>query len=171
MSESNIIDFKSSLANKQQKERLKADIAKKGWAIDHVSSTHSDLCVYIMDSTECGIILFGCGVDKFNISSNEIIHWGHFVLSWDVIADPSMPYDSTQKITVIELLVKALPGLKNWSEVSEKISNNNNEGKAHILIIVDRKDFEQPLDIIVARSNAVVLNSKSITAILREYLS
>ena len=167
-----VIDFEVHLRKKRQKVALKQTIASAGWEIDaDVQAIDSDLCVYLMDSKEPAIVLFGCKEDLLLPSNHkDIIHWGHFVLAWDTIADPDMHFDETHKINTMKFALRALPGLDIWSEVLQKIVTRPAGKRAHILIVIDREDLEHPLDIIIAYSESAVMNTKSINTIVNKYV-
>lgn len=175
MSDSVIIDFSAYLKKKQDKERLKEIINTSGWEMgisDFVQSGDSDICIYLIDTREKGILLFGCHKSDFlPPGSDDIIHWGHFVLAWDVIADPEMPFDEAHKKNTMEFAVRALSGLDDWTEFSVKAFGTGPGKKAHIMVLVDRKNMEQPEELIVAHSESPVLNVESVQTIIGNYLN
>lgn len=166
-----VVNFTSHLHNKFQTEILKERITDSGWTIDSdVSSVDSEVCVYLIDNKEDGIVLFGCKKNDFpEPDSNKVIHWGHFVLAWDVIADPSMSFDEIHKNNTMQFALRALPGLPEWSSFSEKAFSTKEMQKAHILVIIDRKNMDSPLELIVAHSELPVMNSESIESIVASY--
>ena len=172
MAESIVIDFTAHLQKKRQAEALKERIAASGWDIDgDVSSIDSEICFYLIDSKESGVVLFGCSKDSIPApGSLEIVHWGHFVLAWDVIADPEMPFDETHKLNTMQLALRALPGLTEWQSFSERAFSTEEAKKPHILVIIDRANLESPLELIVAHSESPVMNSESIQSIVDSYV-
>ena len=137
-----------------------------------MTSVESEFCIYIIDTKSDGVILFGC--DHSDIPSpysDEIIHWGHFVMAWDVIADPKMSFDAKHKNTTISFAMRALPGLKEWPATLERSLNRSEDMKSHILVIVDRKNLEAPFELIVAHSASPVMNEESIRSIVDRYIN
>lgn len=172
MAKSIVIDFKAHLQKKRQAEALKERIDASGWDIDcDVSSIDSEICFYLIDSKESGVILFGCSKDNIPFpGASEIVHWGHFVLAWDVIADPEMPFDETHKLNTMQLALRALPGLAEWQSFSESAFSTEGANKPHILVIIDRASLESPLELIMAHSTSPVMNSESIQSIVDSYI-
>lgn len=166
-----IIDFTARLNQKRQHEALKERVAASGWDIDSDSETvNSDICFYIIDRVEPGVLLFGCSKENIpHPGSSEIVHWGHFVLAWDVVADPKMAYDMIHKKNTMLLALRALPSLPEWEDFQERAFTIETGKKAHILVVVDRKNLEAPLELIVAHSEAPVMNAESIQAIVDSY--
>lgn len=167
-----IIDFTAHLNKKRQNDALKERIAASGWEINgDVSSVNSDLCFYLIDSKEPSVILFGCSKDAIPPpGSQDIVHWGHFVLAWDVIADPEMTFDDKHKKITMQLALRALPSLPEWSSFLSKALETEENKKAHILVVIDRKDMDAPLELIVAHSESPVMNSESIQSIVDSYI-
>ena len=172
MAKSIVIDFTARLQKKRHAEALKERIAASGWDIDgDVSSDGSEICIYLIDSKESGVVLFGCSKDSIPTpGSVEIVHWGHFVLAWDVIADPEMQFDETHKLNTMQLALRALPGLTEWQSFSERAFTAEGAKKPHILVIIDRANLESPLELIVAHSESPVMNSESIQSIIDSYV-
>lgn len=167
-----VIDFTARLNKKRQTEALKERIAASGWDIDSdISSVESEVCFYLIDSKDAGVVLFGCS--KKNIPDNgspEIVHWGHFVLAWDVIVDPEIPFDETHKQNTMELAIRSLPSLPQWKEFADRAFCTDEENKPHILVIIDRANLDSPMDLIVAHSKSPVMNSESIQSIVDNYV-
>lgn len=175
MSEKRVLDFTARLARKRGLEKLTERISVSGWNIDcEAVNLESDLCVYLIDSKESCVILFGCKKDSIpdqELNKNEIVHWGHFVLAWDVIADPSMPFDAKHKSVTMNMALKAIPSLKEWPNLYQKLFNSDEGKTPHLLVVIDRENMESPLDLIVAHSNSQVMNKDSIFAIVKNYIS
>jgi len=175
MSENVVLDFSTHLKRKQDKERLKEIINTSGWEMDYfdfVRSGNSEICIYLIDTREKGILLFGCDMAELDtLGSEKTIHWGHFVLAWDVIADPEMPFDEVHKNNTMEFAVRALSGLSEWKSFSHKAFNTAPGKKAHIMVLVDRNNMEQPQELIVAHSESPVLNVESVQSIVGNYLA
>lgn len=174
MADKQVVDFTWHLSQKKKKLNLKEKIAASGWTIEggNVTSVDSELCIYIIDTESDGVILFGC--DKSDIpipGSEKVIHWGHFVMAWDVIADASMSFDETHKHNTISFAVRALPGLEEWPSILERASKKSEDIKSHILVIVDRKNMDRPFELIVAHSESPVMNEESIRSIVDTYIS
>ena len=167
-----IIDFSAILKKKQDREMLKERISVSGWTItDEVLATNSDACVYLMDSQEEGVLLFGCKRSDFSEpNSNNIITWKDFVLAWDVIADPEMAFDETHKQNTMKFSLRALPSLEQWIPFTEKAFDMKPNLKVHIFVIIDRMNLEAPLILIAAHSDTPVMNRESINAIVDTYL-
>lgn len=172
MADNVIIDFTAHLNKKRQNEALRERIAASGWEIEgDVSSVNSDVCFYLIDSKEAGVVLFGCNKNRIPQSGSlDIVHWGHFVLAWDVIADPEMPFDETHKQNTMQLALRALASLSEWQSFAEKALATEGNKKAHILVIIDRKNLDAPLELIVAHSESPVMNSESIQSIVDNYI-
>jgi len=165
--------FTTRLKNKQDRSKLAEVIEDSGWTIDsEIGSVESDVCVYLIDSKEPGIVLFGCKKDEFaKPGTKDIIHWGHFVLAWDVIADPSMAFDATHKKNAIGFVLRALPGLPQWHSIKDRTFKFRSEETSHMLIIIDRENMDCPLDVIVAHSKAPIMDQESIQSIIFNYLN
>jgi hypothetical protein len=166
------IDFTTHLNRKRQTEALKVRIEASGWDIDcDISSVDSEVCFYLIDSKESGIALFGCSKETIpEKGSPEIVHWGHFVLAWDVIADPDMPFDNKHKQNTMELAIRALPSLPEWQEFADRAFSTDGTKKPHILVLIDRASLDSPLELIVAHSESPVLNPESIQSIVDNYI-
>lgn len=173
MSNKNVIDFISHLKKKQSKERLTEEILVSGWEItDDINSIDSELCIYLIDTKEPGIILFGVSLDDLpSPASKHGIDWKHFVMAWDVIADPEMPFDKTHKQMTMDMSLKALSGLDEWNNCHERISQTDNQKKAHLLVLINRENMSAPEDLIIAYSESNVLNADSVQAIINSYIS
>jgi hypothetical protein len=167
-----IIDFEKHMNLKRQKEALKKIIESSGWTIDTpVDSIESDICIYLIDSKESCVVLYGCQLEQIlSPGHKNNIHWGHFVLAWDVIADPRMNFDEVHKNNTIEFSLRALPGLGMWNNIEQKIKDKPDNSKAHVLVFIDRENMNAPLEVIVAYSEAAVMNGASINAIVKEYV-
>jgi len=173
MAEKQIVDFMARLHKKQKKKALKEKISASGWVIEDngVRALDSEICVYIIDTTSEGVMLFAC--NKADIPaphSDKVIHWGQFVLAWDVIADPAMAFDETHKFNTIDFAMRALPSLDQWPEFLNKACNTAENMTAHILVIVDRQNLDAPLELIVAHATSQVLNAESIQSIVDNYI-
>lgn len=168
MTDQKVIDITGLLKKKADKENMKSVIQASGWDIDEKAVSYdSQVCIYLVDTTEPGILLFGLSKNELPSPSNtDHVHWGHFVLAWDVIADPEMPFDDLHKQTTMNISVKALSTLDEWPAIHEKLVNAKGDNKAHLIILIDRKDMESPKELIVAYSTAPVLNSDSLAAIV-----
>ena len=166
-----VVDFSYHLQQKRNKQALKERIDSAGWVVmDDVRSTESEACVYLIDSKEVGIVLFGCNRSDFSTpGSSDIIHWGQFVLAWDVIADPGMPCDDTHIKNTMRFVLRSLPGVDQWETFYEKAFDLKEDHRAHILVVIDRKNLDAPLDLIVAHSISPVMNPESLQAILDSY--
>lgn len=166
-----IIDFTARLNQRRQNEALKERAVAVGWKIDRgISTQNSDVCFYIIDRVEPSVLLFGCRKESIPLSgSPEIVHWGHFVLAWDVIADARMSYDEQHKKNTMELVLRALPSLSEWREFQKRAFSIAAGKKAHILVVVDRNNLEAPLELIVAHSESQVMNAESIQSIVENY--
>ena len=173
MGNGNVIDFVSYLKRNQSKERLAEEIEASGWEITHeINSVDSDLCVYLIDTKESGIILFGLSVDELPApSSNQSIDWQHFVMAWDVIADPEMPFDETHKQTTMGMSLKALSGLDEWVNCYRRICQKRGQKKSHLLVLINRENMSTPEDLIIAYSESKFLNTDSLHAIINSYIS
>ena len=167
-----VADFSKHLKNKRDSEILKKRIETAGWSITaDVRDNDSEITVYLIDSKEDGIVIFGCKKADFpNLGSPDIIHWGHFVLAWDVIADPDMAFDDEHKKNTMQFAVRALPALDEWPSFSKRAFDTENGKKSHILIIVDRNDMLQPMELIAAHSTSPVMNVESVKSILSSYI-
>lgn len=167
-----IVDFEKHLTIKRQKETLKKIIESSGWTIDSpVNSINSDVCIYLIDSKESCVVLYGCHMGQLLPPGHKsIIHWGHFVLAWDVIADPRMMFDEVHKTNTIDFSLRALPGLALWKVTEQKIKNKPEDKIAHVLVFIDRENMNEPLEIIVAHSESAVMNEASLNAIVKQYV-
>lgn len=171
MHNKNIINFTARLNKKRDKEKLRECLAASGWEIDcDIESVDSEICIYLIDSQEDGIVLFGCKNSDLT-RKTKTLPWNQFVLAWDVIADPGMPFDETHKRNTMDFALRALPGLSNWPAFSKNAFEVEDGKKLHILVIIDRSDMESPLELIVAHSNSPVMNSESVQAIIDSYAS
>lgn len=168
----NVADFTKRLKMKQKKERLKEIVSASGWEIDGDVLDGSEVCVYLIDSVEAATVLFGCKkLDLIEPDEDDAIHWGHFVSAWDVIADPAMPYDEKHKEITNKFVLRALPTVALWPPVLKKVLSEADKKRPHILIIIDRDNMETPLDIILARSESLLMNTESIQSIIDNYRS
>lgn len=171
MTGDNIVDFMQRLKKKKKKERLKEIVSTSGWELNGEIFEESDVCIYLIDDKESAIVLFGCkkaGLIEPEI--DDVISWSHFVAAWDVIADPGMSFDEKHKINTIKFVLHALPRVALWPPILKKVLLSGvDEKKAHILIIIDRDNMKEPLDIILARSNLVLMNTASIQSIIDHY--
>ena len=167
----NIVQLGEYQRNRKNIADLKKNISNAGWSINSdPAASLSEACVYLVDTSEPAILMFGCAVDKLALNSQTSVHWGHFVLAYDVIADPEMPFDETHKNITIEMAISSLPGLPVWGGVHKKIMSAGDGYKPHIVVVIDRANMEQPAQIIVAYSTEPLMNEKSITSIVRGYL-
>jgi hypothetical protein len=168
-----IIDFTARLNKKRQNEALKELIVASGWDIDgEVSSVNSDICFYLIDSVEPGKLIFGCKKDSIpHPNSSEVVHWGHFVLAWNVFADPKMAYDDKHMDNTMELVLRALPSLPEWPKLQKNALSIEAGKKAHILVVVDKNNLDAPHELIVAHSESPVLNAESIQSIVDSYIN
>lgn len=155
---------------KLKKERLKEIVSVSGWEINGDVIDGSEVCVYLIDSSESAIVLFGCKkLDLIKPDEDDAIHWGHFISAWDVIADTEMPYDEKHKDITKKFSLRALPTIALWPPVLKKVLSEIDKRRAHILIIIDRDNMESPLDIILARSESLLMNTASIESIIDNY--
>lgn len=168
----NVADFTKRLKMKQKNERLKEIVSASGWEIDGEVLDGSEVCLYLIDSKDSAIVLFGCKkLDLIEPEEDDAIHWGHFVAAWDVIADPAMPYDEKHKEITTKFVLRALPTVALWPPVLKKVLSETDKQRPHILIIIDRGNMEAPLDIILARSESLLMNTESIQSIIDNYRS
>ena len=166
----NVADFSKHLKKKQKKERLTEIVSASGWDIDGEVVEESDACVYLIDYQTNAIVLFGCAKKDFiGPGSDDVMHWGHFVAAWDVIADPDMPYDAKHKENTINFAMRVLPGTELWPQMLKKVLSDTETKRPHVLIIIDRSDLDAPLDIILARSDSILMNAESIQSIIDNY--
>lgn len=167
----NVIDFISHFKEKQKKARLTEELSASGWEItDELDSISSDVCVYLMDTKEPCVVLFG--VSHAELSMNkDVTDWQHFVLAWDVIADPEMPFDEVHKQSTIGMFLKALSGIEDWETFRARLAGAKDNKKPHLLVLIDRENTQSPRELIVAYSEASVLNADSLHAIVNSYVS
>ena len=166
----NVADFSKHLKKKQKKERLIEIVSASGWELDGDVLEDSEACVYLIDSQTNAIVLFGCKKKGFvSPGSDNVIHWGHFVAAWDVIADPDMPYDAKHKENTVDFAMRALAGAELWPPLLKKLLSDTEMTRPHVLVIIDRSDLDVPLDVILARSESLLLNTESIQSILDSY--
>ena len=166
----NVADFMKRLKAKQKKERLKEIVSASGWELNGEFFDESDLCIYLIDSIERAIVLFGCKKELLvEKSIDDYSHWGHFVAAWDVIADPDMPFDEEHKTQTIKLALEALQGVALWRVIVNKVQAGMGNKRPHILVIIDRTNTLEPLDIILARSESLLMNTESIQSIIDNY--
>ena len=166
----NVADFSKHLKKKQKKEQLIEIVSASGWELDGDVLEDSEACVYLIDSQTNAIVLFGCKKKGFvSPGSDNVIHWGHFVAAWDVIADPDMPYDAKHKENTVDFAMRALAGAELWPPLLKKLLSDTEMTRPHVLVIIDRSDLDVPLDVILARSESLLLNTESIQSILDSY--
>ncbi|MBL4869291.1 MAG: hypothetical protein JKY67_23255 [Pseudomonadales bacterium] len=70
----------------------------------------------------------------------------------------------------MKFALRALPGLKEWPSIKERAFNTRPGQKSHILIIIDRENMDNPLELIVAHSESPIMNQESIRSIVDNYL-
>lgn len=169
---SNVIDFISHFDKKQHKQRLAEKLNASGWDItDEIDSLGSELCVYLMDTQESCVILFGTDLSSTPVTDDrDSITWQNFVLAWDVIADPEMPFDETHKQSTIDMSLKALSGIEDWETFRARLAGAKDNKKPHLLVLIDRENTQSPCELIVAYSEASVLNADSLHAIVNSYV-
>lgn len=118
------------------------------------------------------VILFGTKFDQLPIAGEKAsIDWQHFVLAWDVIADPEMPFDQTHKRSTMDLSLSALGGVENWESCRKRLCGAQDNKRPHLLILIDRENMNAPRELIVAYSESRVLNTESLRAIVDSYMS
>lgn len=173
MSNNNVVDFFTHFEKKQNQQRLQEELNASGWEIsDEINSTDSEVCVYLMDTKEPCVILFGTKFDQLPIAGEKAsIDWQHFVLAWDVIADPEMPFDETHKRSTMDLSLSALGGVENWESCRKRLCGAQDNKRPHLLILIDRENMNAPRELIVAYSESRVLNTESLRAIVDSYMS
>lgn len=171
MCNSNVIDkselFGERLRNNQISERLNEYGFEMG-STDQIPD--SEIKFYILDTNCPAVLAYGFDREFLLDSEKRPEDWAGFLSSWAVIKNPEMS-SSVKNIEVTQLHgVLALAGLKNWSTYRELILREEELTKPHVIIIVDEKKFDGPLDIVVARSSAVLMNADSLKAILKSYI-
>lgn len=170
---SNVINFISHFEKKQHKQRLAEELNASGWEItDEIGNLESEVCVYLMDTKEACVILFGTDLASIPVTSdNDSINWQNFVLAWDVIADPEMPFDETHKQSTISMSLKALSGIEDWETFRGRLAGAKDTKKPHLLVLIDRDNSQSPRELIVAYSESNVLNADSLHAIMNSYVT
>ena len=150
---------------------MKKRIAGSGWTIeDDVQRLDSEVVVYLMDSEEAAVLLYGCKKTDFpEPGSGKIIEWKHFLGAWHSIADPVMGFDDRHKEVTMEFSQWALPSLAEWPGIVNLAFNTKHGNRTHLFVVSDRNDIEGPMTIIVAHSTEPVMNTKSVQAILDAY--
>lgn len=169
MSNTNVIDFISHFDKKQRRERVREQLSASGWDVSAATDVlNSDMCVYLMDTKESAVLMYGTSFSKLP-NENEVpsVDWQHFVLAWDVIADPEMPFDETHKRATIELSLSVLSSIDNWGICRERLCSEQDK-KPHLLVLIDRENMMAPKELIVAYSESQVLNADSLQAIVNQ---
>lgn len=172
MGNGNVVDFFPHFKRKQNKQLLQEKVNAAGWEMDtEITGIDSDVCLYLMDTKESSLILFGTQFEHLP-TVDAAVSWKNLVLAWDVIADPEMPFDETHKRSTIELSLECLAGVENWASCRERLLNvqKEKEKRAHLLVLIDREDTQGPRELIVAYSKDPVLNKDSLHAIVESYL-
>ena len=168
---SNVINFIPHFEQKKNRQRIEEELNASGWEItDEINCLDSDFCVYLMDTKEQCVILFGAKLESLPLTGGASIDWHHFVLAWDVIADPEMTFDETHKRHTIDMSLSALSGITEWDHCCERICKVESNKTPHLLVLIDRKNIEMPAELIVAYSESKVLNTDSLHAIVNSYI-
>lgn len=167
-----ILDFTERFERARREKELRENLTGSGWIVDEeFGSDESEVCIYLIDQLEKGLVVFGCGKDSFpRGESSCIVPWEHFVRAWDVIVDPSMPFDRTHKLDTMLLALRSLPGISEWIEFSSTAFATQNGNRPHILVVIDRENMVGPQMLISAHSPSRVLSFDSIKAIIESYI-
>ena len=172
MKVSNVINFIPHFEQKKNRQRIEEELNASGWEItDEINCLDSDFCVYLMDTKEQCVILFGAKLESLPLTGGASIDWHHFVLAWDVIADPEMPFDETHKRHTIEMSLSAVSSIDAWANCRDRLCTASDNKKPHLLILIDRENMRSPKELIVAYSESNVLNADSLHAIVDSYQS
>ena len=78
---SNVINFIPHFEQKKNRQRIEEELNASGWEItDEINCLDSDFCVYLMDTKEQCVILFGAKLESLPLTGGASIDWHHFVV-------------------------------------------------------------------------------------------
>lgn len=165
MYKNNVYNFTSNLEMKKLAAEFANSLEVDGWtSIGKTVTSGSDLIFYLVDSSAVGMAIFGIHNNQLEEAKREgLVHWGHFVLSWDVLVDESMPHDDTHIKNTLEIFLRAFPLLPNALKIS---SSTEKGGRIHVVVLIDRNDMNGPVSIASVNSNLLILDESHLKTIL-----
>ena len=165
MLENKIIDAKSVFLRCKSLRNLEAELASAGWISTFRSlPDESTLQVYVVDTIVPSVALIGLNrADFMKRAVAGKIHWGHFVLAWDVLVDPELPHDDVHRISTMNLLIDSLATTTAWLKIKSEILG---QPYSKIFIAVDRSNMEEPGGYRIERSENISLNYSEWTTVL-----
>ncbi|MEH6473655.1 MAG: hypothetical protein V7752_20720 [Halopseudomonas sp.] len=174
-SDGKVISFETHLKARQNKQRLKNELTRKmdqsGWTLagdlgdlGDLGDAGSDVCVYLLDSEEDAALVFGSKATEFDSQAQG--SWHDLINAWDVVADPDLPCDGEHLHVTAELARRAI-ALTGLLPDSSTVPAGQ---RVHLIMVIDRDDFEQPLASVVAISNAPIMDAVSVRAVLERWV-
>ncbi len=157
---SNIIDF---MDYQSDRKSFQEDLAGSGLTVNSLQSNRSEIVMYVSDSVEQGVIVFGFGASELSkISKAESLSWAHLVQVWEIMANPELGFDATYKKNAIEYLISSLPGLESWNTLSRIMVDRNSNLTTHLFLEIDRKNIVKPSCIYITNLNQKILDDTAI---------
>jgi hypothetical protein len=154
-----IISFKEY---KSDRSTLEQSLTTSGFADVNIKSNRSDVVMYVSDSLESGVLVFGFSLNALTkINQSEYLSWSHVVQVWEIIANPELGFDETYKKNAIQYIIKSLPGLKSWSSISKKMKSQRKDLTTHLFLEVDRGNINEPNSIHITQSQLKILDDEA----------
>lgn len=170
MGTANVIDFTERLARKRNQNKTKRELLAAGWDIGECAEApSSEIVMYLVDGTSEAALLFGCSADSLYAASLSPVSWRDFLQAWDIVADPAFACDRKHREITMEFAMSAVHGLEEWPALFDRAMKVEPGQKSHIVLHIVRDGTPRPQHLILAQSNAAVLNSDSIRAIIDRY--
>lgn len=168
----NVIDFTERLIQKKNQNKAKRELLAAGWDIGECAGApDSDIVMYLVDGASDAALLFGCSADNLYAASLSPVAWNDFLQAWHIVADPAFACDRKHREITMEFAMSAVHGLDEWPALFGRALEVEPGHKSHIVLLIDRNGARRPRHLILAQSNAAVLNSDSIRAIIDRYTS
>lgn len=140
---SKIIDLTSIIKQRKSNGQLVESLAKNGWSVRTGGEfNNGSVIIYLKDMFSESVLAFGLDKNSFmaEVSRGEV-HWGHFVLAWDVVIDTELPHDDIHINETMKIFIKSLGRLKIRTEI---LNYCEGAGSFGIIVVVDRNNMEEP---------------------------
>jgi len=154
-----IISFKDYQSDRKA---FKESLSSSGFSAANLKSNYSDIVMYVSDSRETGVLVFGFSLSELSsINQSEYLSWPHIVQVWEIIANPELGFDEIYKKNAIQYIIKSLPVLKSWKILVNEIASKEKGLTTHLFVEIDRDNINEPNSIHICQSPNKILNEKS----------
>lgn len=140
----NIYDLTAILKLQRNASLLIETLLDDGWVVSGGKETRKVSGVICLKDHSSDVVL-AFGLDKKAFSAEVAkcnVHWGHFVLAWDVLVDPELPHDDVHRAETLKMFLASFGTIESSKEFLNDVNHLQSFG---LVVVVDRCKLDGPI--------------------------